>query len=194
MPAGNQCELLTGAGFPCNPSRFRLALDCYGIGIRILDTLRTQNAGANLKKRLAKNTMFLCEGAIRVCQQLYQLTGDPNYLSQAFHFAEQNKAATLTHAIKTSQARLLAGIPDSLPKLETRLQTELNHRRNLLLAERQKPAAERSIDQDDWNRRINSLHRERQDLIRYYEENYPRYYAWKYDRSLLDLNEGLNIL
>ena len=67
---------------------------------------------------LTRIILPLYEGIIRTTRQLYTISGDVQYLYQAFEAAEKSKSYSLINDLKVLEAKLLSKIPDHLLQQE----------------------------------------------------------------------------
>ena len=126
------------------------------------------------KNDLSKTTISVYEEAISTAYQLFKITGDTEYISIAFQWAESNKAQLLLENLNEQEARGFAGIPDSLSEKEKGL-------RLYLAALEDKALREGKDAESDDN--IFNLRQEISQFSTQLEKSYPRYYKQKYNND-----------
>ncbi len=111
-----------------------------------------------------------------------------NYRFQAFVFSEKNKASTLLESLAGSEAMRFSGIPDSLVEKEHQLKISMSFYKKTL-SEHLDTKREMLIRQKlfDANYSYDSL-------IKFFENNYPKYHQLKYGRNLATVNQIQEIL
>ena len=151
--------------------------------------VQAQKATDQDKTNYAAQSAPLLEIKVASDLQLLQLTDSLHYGLRAFSSAERNKGFLLFEALRESNALQIAGIPDSLLRLEQELKTDLAyHDRRLqrLKEAGAAPAGEAATRLEearfDLNRRYEQLKSE-------LETNYPRYYQAKYELAPIALRE-----
>jgi len=65
------------------------------------------------------------EQPIQICVQLFRLTGNRQYIDEAFSLDEQNKASTLALSLQESKLRAKSGIPPNLLQEESSLKQNI---------------------------------------------------------------------
>jgi CHAT domain-containing protein len=131
--------------------------------------------------------------AIEATYLLYQKTGKTEYLQKVFHYAENSKAAIARYVLHENDAKAFGNIPDSLIIREKEINITISQLQNQLLEERSKIHA----DEARVSRLTTSLFdasKEKDALIRYFENNFPRYFNLKYNHSVISAREVMNRL
>ena len=115
------------------------AFSTYSLAINLTDALRLGYKAEGSKLRLMREELSVYEGGIATAIELYHLAGDKEYLKKAFEFAEKSKAVLLLQEVKSSGAKSLAGVPQSLLQQEKQLKIDLAfYRAELQKAEKAK--------------------------------------------------------
>ena len=160
------------------------------------------------KDKLTLNTHSLkvYENAIYTCKQLAAIhTGKHDfYYDKAFYFAERNKASLLAEAINATKATRIAGIPDSLLKKEKILKERIAYLENKLAKlqtfSESLPSEGITGGQAGYTQEANlrgmlfNYKNQYRQLIRFFEQNYPKYYEVKYSPSIVRVKQIQNIL
>jgi CHAT domain-containing protein len=99
---------------------------------------------------------------------------------------ERSKSAVLLASVRNLNALKSSDVPANIMQLEKQLNEEINGLRQLLADEKQKQSP--AIDKISFfETKLLSLLLEHDSLVDKLEENYPKYYALKYDRSTIQL-------
>lgn len=91
---------------------------------------------------LNKRKYAIHDNPIRLCVQLYHITGEKKYLEQAFYFDEQNKASVLNENLMLLRSRKTAGLPSALLAQEKSLKQKIT----ALLLKAVQPADEATVN------------------------------------------------
>ncbi|MBL7728313.1 MAG: CHAT domain-containing protein [Dinghuibacter sp.] len=92
---------------------------------------------------LNKKKYAIHDSPIRLCVQLYRLTGNREYLDKAFYFDEQNKSAVLNENLSLLESKKTAGVPGQLLAEEKKLKQKVT----ALLLKLAQPAPDSTITQ-----------------------------------------------
>lgn len=169
------------------------ALDTYQLLLQVIDQQRQQYKEEGSKLFLLKQAFPCYEGAVEVASLLFTLTDDPTFAAQAFQFMEKSKAVLLFDAVKNSEAKYMARVPDSLLDLENSLRSDIAFYRKQVHKESHKASASDSL-LTQYRKHIFQRKRTLQQLTDQLEDQFPYYYQLKYsDRpiSLSDIQKHL---
>jgi len=153
------------------------------------------------KELLLEVSNELFEGAIWNCWQLYELTGEEEFLRRAFTYAEQSANALLREVVLKASAEAYAGVPDSLLQVERALRRRVTEWENRLLSEEEKERPDTAL-LSQCRDSIFAAKEAFQQLMLHLEASYPNYYSLKYATLNTDLPtiqkklraEGKNLL
>lgn len=159
--------------------------DAYQTAISIIDLLRNSYLSDRSKLYLSENERHTYEACLEAAYRCYQLSSDPEYLSQAFMVAEKGKYATLLSVLQRERTISLAGIPDSIVQMDARLRKELSVHQELLL-ESQGDSAYDTMALQHYQARIFQLRARIESLNKRLEREYPGYYNLLYNPHVLD--------
>ena len=162
--------------------RLEASLNYYELAIR-LDAKLRQNFSAGLwEESVSISPEEIVGQGIKVAMHLAHLTGDKSFIRRAFELSEKGKASQLRLALKNSQARNFAGIPDSLIIFEKRLNYELGVKEtrleNLTGSDKELQEEIRLLQEDVFRLKI-----ARDSLILAIEKQYPLYFNLKYSTA-----------
>lgn len=163
-------------------TRLETALRYCELAIRLDAELR-QNFSAGLwEESGSSNTQKIVGQGVEVAMKLFRITGDEGFVHRAFELSEAGKASHLRLALRNSQAREFAGVPDTLITYEKRLNYELELKETELenLAGSDSHAGEefRLLQENIFRLKI-----ARDSLIQAIEQNYPMYFNLKYSAN-----------
>ncbi|MDH3251535.1 MAG: tetratricopeptide repeat protein, partial [Ignavibacteria bacterium] len=152
---------------------------------RIIGRQRRLLRAEGSKFAIEEQNISLHEQAAGMALELYRKTGDTTYLHAAHETVERNKAGVLLDALRESNARHFAGIPDSLIARERILRGQLAQ----CAIEMQKPGAlgvPLSRQQhNDLVRRQLVLNNEFHQLVESFRDRFPEYYDLQFDEDLV---------
>jgi CHAT domain-containing protein len=107
------------------------------------------------------------------------IDGKNDYLLKAFEFVENSKAAILNASIEESRAKQFSGIPNELLEQEKNLNGEIQYYNQEISLLLDGGASESDVaEQRD---QLFKLKQQYSQLIKTFEQNYPKYYKLKYD-------------
>jgi CHAT domain-containing protein len=125
--------------------------------------------------------------AIGDFHQLYLISGDKKYLAKAFEYAEKSKVAGLlasTRELKATQFQ----IPEEIAEYEFRLKNEIG----LLNARIDVESVKEKPNSDlinKFNEKLLNITRLRDSVIHIFENDFPEYYAMKYNTRVTAMND-----
>jgi CHAT domain-containing protein len=137
---------------------------------------------------MAEQSISVFEHAIKASLELYKRTAEDSFLHQAFAFSEQNKAALLYQALKDSEYKQTIGIPDSVLQKEQEVKSELTFYRGKVHKENLKGAKGDQKKLDYWRNKIFELEEVERRLSSDLKEQFPRYYALKYQTNNISVD------
>ncbi len=172
-----------------NLSALKAAFSAYRLIVQLIDQMRSGYSAEGSKLFLAEKTNPLYEKAIQTALNLSRVTGETQYETQAFLFAEKAKAAVLWEALQDSRAKQFAGIPDSLLSREKDLRIDLAFYDTRIQEENLKKKNRDSLLIADFENRYFDLNRRYEQLIKRFESDFPQYYALKYQTGIVAVAE-----
>ncbi|MGK0366435.1 MAG: CHAT domain-containing protein/predicted metalloenzyme YecM/tetratricopeptide (TPR) repeat protein [Saprospiraceae bacterium] len=145
------------------------ALQTFTTADRLIDIMRKNHSESGSKLFWREKTRSLYEKALNIAYQKKDA-------KQAFYFFEKSKSVLLLDALNASEARQL--LPDSLAEREMSL---------LQASDAAREAASVDRIQNPKYRQTNS---DLEEFQKYLAEEYPKYYATRYEISVADLEEA----
>lgn len=165
----------------------KTSLSTYEQALKVIGNLRTGYQSRESKLLLTANERVTFINTIETAIELYNLTEDDQFLKKAFRYAEESKAAVLYEAMQVNQALNLGNIPDSLERKEAQLKKNIWTYEELIFEER-KNRHPNETRLKYWGDKLFQLNRKHEELIKKFEETYPKYYSLKYEQSHIKVN------
>jgi CHAT domain-containing protein len=162
------------------------SLICYELADSLVSYSRKTMETEESKLSISINSNELYENAIDCAYQLYEVTRNDDYITQAFRFFEKNKYLLLLENLQSAEAAHKAGIPDSLVESERNLNVELKYSKGKLDEEQHKNNLNISRLQKI-NERVFTLMRKLERLYNVMAQKYPNYYRIKYQEPNIRL-------
>lgn len=165
------------------------AYKTYQLAAEVIQFLREYNTTTKSKYRLAEKALPVYENAIQTAIELHEKTGEEKYVSEAFTFAESNKAVLLLAELRDNMAKGFGEIPDTLLAQEKDLKLKLSfYEEKISLAKRRTKIKDQEKLKNWEDLRFN-LREQYKQLVKSFEDNYPKYYQLKYDNALVQTTE-----
>lgn len=156
------------------------ALHTYEFAVALIDEISSGYNLENARAELEKESRKVYSGAISTAHLLFTLTNDKSFINDAFVMSEKSKSAMLLENVRDDQAKMLAGVPDSLIASERDMKIELAYYRNKL-HEAQKGKS--PVKTEDIETSIFVTQQRYEQVKRKLEAQYPAYFNFKYNRS-----------
>ncbi len=155
----------------------------------LIQRIRQSYEAEGSKQTLVGKAKNIYEIAINSTVLLYELTGDQEYLKEAFLFSESSKAVLLLESIQGQLALGGGGIPSELVKKERDLRSDLiYYKKRVAIARKEKGTVE--VEQlRAWEKQLFDLGEAYKILIEDFENNYPNYYQLKFNTDLVGVAE-----
>lgn len=165
------------------------AYGLLGIADELIDKIRQFRTSEADKIALGNTASDVYESAIRVSLEMANVKWKKApYYESAFYFAEKSKSAVLLEAIADANAQSFAGIPNEMLAKEKEIKAEIAYLEQKLAEtaseEKRKPL---TTELFTWTEKYDKL-------TKTLEEQYPDYYALKYDvksPSVSDIQQKL---
>lgn len=162
------------------------SLKSFDLCLDIIDKIRIAYLDEESKFALSENERDTYTQAIEIAVELYKKTGDDKYKEKAFKYAERSKSASLTSSLNEVNAKNFGGIPQDLQDQEIQLRKEIAEFREKVYEERKKPNPDSRLIKQ-WQENLFSLNEKYNQMVLLFEDDYPEYYALKYDNSPIDI-------
>ena len=170
-------------------NQWESSIAACSLGDKVLDRLRRTHQTDLSRLQLGQEFRRIYEMGIRLNFLKYQETGNADYVSQAFQFAEKSKAMILYLALQNTGAKLKAGIPDSIWVKEQKLKVDKQFYQNKIFTEGNNRKKTDTLKLQRWKESLFLAEEDHRDLITYLEKEYPAYYQLKYDDRFVDIEQ-----
>lgn len=164
------------------------ALETYQLFIPLINRLRQDYWAIGSRAILSEEILPHYEKAILIALELFNQSNNLKYQEIAFSFAEGNKSILLLESLRENVAKGFGGIPDSLIAVDKKITLNINYYEKQIAEEKNK----KNQDEEIINRykdELFALENEYEVLMKYIEENFPKYYQLKYDFSTPSLRK-----
>jgi CHAT domain-containing protein len=158
----------------------------YFFAIGLMDDI---TSGYNLESariEFEKESRTVYDNAITTAHQLYTKTKDRSFIQDAFQISEKSKSVLLLENIRDTQAKSLAGVPDSLIEQERDIKIELTYYQRVLHEAMNKGDTTRIASQE---KNIFKKQQEYDQLKSRLKKNFPSYFNFKYTTTLASLEK-----
>ncbi|WP_069133328.1 CHAT domain-containing protein [Rhodohalobacter halophilus] len=170
------------------------ALNLFNFSAAAIDLLQTQYQSESSKLQLLDNYYTIFSTAADVYHELYELTGEDDWLAEMVNFMERGRARVAVELLQNVQARTFGGVPEDVLRDERLLNETVTRHFQELNVEKEK-----GVEADSGIIRSyeDSLFTSRRELIRFtnsLEQTYPSYYELKYDQTTATLSDIQEVL
>lgn len=162
----------------------RIALNCHGLAARTELLLRRLLQYESSKITLLSQSRQRAAKAIAIARKLYTVTGEEDFLYEAWAVAEQAKSVILLEAVQSNRFHSSAEAGDTLPATERRIRQHTAYFDRLLLLEPASPL------RPEWVAQLDELQRQLAETEQQLEAKYP---AWVALRSQAEVFSGTSI-
>ncbi|MCF6367193.1 MAG: CHAT domain-containing protein [Bacteroidales bacterium] len=171
--------------------RQKLALRHYQACDTLISQVRKNMKAKSDKIALGEQASEIYKGAVIVCLNLLNIVGADSvsyYRDRAFYFSEKNKSSVLLESLAGAEALKFAGIPDTLLKLEHKLQVDIALYKKILAE------GGDSIRISRFQNKLFKANRTYDSLIIVIENDYPEYFDLKYNRESVSIKQIQKLL
>lgn len=144
----------------------------------LLVQIRQGYKAAMSRYELVEKTIPFYEQATKVSLQLFEKKQDEKYLKNAYHFASKNKAVVMLDGLQDEQAQFV-GIPADILKKENLLKREI-YNLDVQIYNKKQLKKEEDLEIKKMTKERFQKTRFYEDLIKSFEEKYPKYFQLKY--------------
>jgi CHAT domain-containing protein len=117
---------------------------------------------------------------IKVCLELFNLTGDSYYHQQALKYAEQGRASIMLSLLRSNNGSKVGLIPDKYKNLEDSINKQI-----ALINQKLSTIKEGSQTKYKLNTQLDVLSSKRTELEKIYKSKYPAFYSLKYSSEVI---------
>jgi CHAT domain-containing protein len=164
------------------------SFETIGLTVELYQNITSGLDSENSRLLLTSRVNEIYNLAVKVTAEIYNITGDHEYLNLAFEFSEKSKASVLLSLIRETEAMKIGNIPEPIRIKETEIKSEIAQYRNLIFEEKQKTTPNSSkIGQ--WQTALNNKRLAYDSIIGLLEKEYPEYYNLKYNFDVVSIQE-----
>lgn len=167
------------------------ALRYYKVIGDLIQRARMEISSDESKIQLAQLEYESFTNTIETAYLAYEANNDDKYLDLAFSNSEQIKSSAVFDKISNDLAQENSLIPDSLLELESKLNNTISIYNEKIFQENSYDDADSALLQE-YNDKIFEATRQRDELNRFLESEYPDYYDLKYSKSMLTIDDARN--
>ncbi|HEY5510528.1 MAG TPA: CHAT domain-containing protein [Prolixibacteraceae bacterium] len=155
------------------------SLSTFDLAIKTIHLIRNSFQNQASKLYLSENEHPVYAEALAVAVHLYEKTNNKSNFEKAFEFSERSRSANFQSILRELQAKEFSGLPDSLIRKETELKGEISAYEDFIFKEKGSSAPEeKKINL--WKDRVFTLTKNYQEMMKLVEQEFPRYYQYKY--------------
>jgi CHAT domain-containing protein/antirestriction protein len=174
-------------------SDLKASLACYELSVKLQEKIHATFIDEKTKLNFVAKQKKNLNNTIEVALDVYEETREKTYIEKALVYSEKSKSAVLLSYLNDQKDKNFAGIPDSLLSAEKAFRREIANLDFRINSENDTEF----IPINEYERlksRYLELLREEEELISYYENNFPEYYNLKYNTSATSLDQIQKIL
>ena len=169
-----------------------LAAETYALCDQLIQKVRKWQSNKADKKYLLGQNRAIYQNAINLCVDIFDQTGQVEYLHQSFQYVEKNKGALLAEALTTLSLQKQPLLADSLEIVEYNIHTKTTFYEKELMNLELKGADVDSATLADVNNKLFVLKEQKGELVNYLKRNYANYYELKYQDETPTIGELQN--
>ncbi len=166
-------------------AELQYALNSINQSWLIIDMIRRSYSDEESQMVLLNFARVTVDLGMVVSLKLYETTGDSKYLEEAFGYSEKGKAVILLGALRGLEARARTTIPAEIVSKEKNLNTEIAFYNNQVYEEKKRKMPDQG-KLSRWNDKLFMFRNSYDSLISLIKDQYPDYYALKYDYSIIE--------
>ncbi len=164
------------------------AINTSLLAIELIEQLKKSYQSYDSKLQTTKQEYQIFNNTLVLLNIAYQYTGKPKYSEITFTVSEKSKSSILLSVLSELDAKQFGDIPDSLLKKEKNLSKSIAFYKENLYEERQNNDPDLAKI-NTWEKYLFNAQHEHEQLIAFFELNYPKYYNLKYDYSVTDIRK-----
>ncbi|MBS4056616.1 MAG: CHAT domain-containing protein [Bacteroidales bacterium] len=168
-------------------NHLKASLEDYLSGLNMIEDMAL-NITDESRLILNQNNRLRVAEAISVCYDMFESSGDLEYIKTAFTLSGKSKASVLLSSVKRQSAFEIGGVPPDITAKEVSVREDIAVVQKILFEESQKENQNLSRINYLETRHFNLLKRY-DSLIEYIGNNYPEYYRLRYDNKVLGVED-----
>lgn len=167
-----------------NQQDIDLIFNTYHLAVEVAEQLRQSYKAEGSRYFLAEETAELFSTAVDFAYQLYEQTGEQQYLEKALFYAQKNQAPILLQRQRAIAGQAIGGVPPELIQTEKQLSIDLAYYKNKqALAQEKKDSTKIQLYADY----LFSTKQQLEDLQEQLQTNYPRYFDYQYGANTISV-------
>ena len=171
-----------------NKKDLEASLSAASLAIQLNGKMRSSLTGEESKLMITEGIVKVYNVSVLASLEMFKLTGEKDYLNEAFEFSEKSKASVLLSSVKEVEALDVGNIPGKIRKEERMLKKELASYKSKINEEIQKSKPDEN-KLSFLNKAFFQKNQEYDSLISYIEYNFPEYYLLKYNNSVISIEK-----
>lgn len=176
-----------------NPKDLIHALDTYLLCDSLIDQMKHSYLSENDKLVLVENSSKIYKNCVNTAIDLSEVTKTERPLGIAFRISEKNKSSILYHHIIDAKNISVAGIPDSLIRLEISTKKNITDKKSSLIKNETSRVSDKIITKE-LEKELYNLNIRYDALINKIQNDYPEYHQLKYSTKTISIKEIQNKL
>lgn len=172
-----------------NKNHLVKANETYLLALDLIDYIKRTFSESGSKQTLLDNFFQVYEQAIETSRVLHEITGERQYLEQAFSMAERSNGALLVEALRTADAENFSGIPKELLQKERQLKIDIAFYEKLSFEEAQKKELADADKVKSFRDLIFDYKKQHNRLLDTFQQLYPKFYELKYATASVPISK-----
>jgi len=164
----------------------KAALATLELAAGFIERLRMSYPYESFKLKITEKEHETYLSIVEIAYSLYRTTGNPEYITTAFRYAEYSKYAVLRDQRGEELAQGAAGIPDSLCEQERDIKLRMSDAHRQVEAESKLEHPNRSKI-EELNKQQLALMLKLEGMVKLIERSYPLYYKLKYSNQVVSM-------
>ncbi|MCK4464940.1 MAG: tetratricopeptide repeat protein, partial [Bacteroidales bacterium] len=171
-----------------NLDTLKLGFSTLESAISVIEKLRLEFETEESKLFLAQNERDTYNEIIQTALRLYESTRDEDFKEKAYEYTEKSKSAVLLSVLRGVEARRFGGIPENLINEEIQIKTDISTFKELLFEEKKLENPD-SAKIKLYENYVFTLTNRYDSILRTFEQDYPDYFALKFNTAVVSPKE-----
>ncbi len=157
--------------------------------VGLLDIIRTNAETEGAREKLIHRITGFYEFAVKVDFELYNERNDIKYLEDALTIMEKSKSTLLLEGIRDSEAKRYGGVPKATLEEEEEARVQLAFYKDRLQRVLNGEATQDTTQESFLQNKILQYRGKQDSILAHLEENYSKYYDYKYQSPNVELDK-----
>ncbi len=167
-------------------NNLKTALSIYKLATELVNKMYSNYNAQESKLFLSEESHDIYARAVPAVYELFKLQNNLAVKNDLFYFIESSKSNLLKEALMDTRVMKYANIPDSLLKLEAKLQVDISHYQQQIFNLKLKQQDESEQVQKLKNKLI-AAEQQQEQLMHHFETNFPQYYQLKFSNDMANI-------